>query len=233
MKQGKFIVIDGIDGAGKATQTELLVRRLKRLKVPVRKIDFPGYERNIFGRLIGECQAGKHGDFVNIDPYIGSIIYAADRFESKELINGWLTRGYAVIADRYVSSNQIHQGGKIKDPKEKRAFLKWIDAIEHGAFGMPRPDLIVYLHLPVSLSVKLIRSASAKKKKRYLEGGAKMDVVESNIRYLENARRSALDTVKKNNNWVQIDCSKGNDVLPREEIHEIIFGKVKKFFGLS
>lgn len=230
--RGKFIVIDGIDGTGKATQTELLVKRLRKLKEPVQKIDFPGYERTVFGKLIGECLAGKRGNFVEIDPRIGSALYAADRFESKDRMEEWLASGTHVIADRYVSSNQIHQGGKIKDPKEKRVFLKWLDTVEHGVFGIPRPDLIIYLHLPVSLSVQLISNASAKKKKRYLEGNAKMDVVESNMRYLENARESALEIIKKNNHWVQVGCSRGDEILSREEIHDMVFEKVKKILGI-
>ena len=168
IRQGKFVVIDGIDGAGKATQTELLVKHLKQLKVPVRKIDFPGYERNVFGKLIGECLAGKHGDFVQVDPRIGSTLYAADRFESKAKIERWLKAGYVVIADRYVSSNQIHQGGKIKDPKKRQEFLKWLDTVEYTIFGIPRPDLIVYLHLPVALSLKLLHAKSAAKRNAIL-----------------------------------------------------------------
>ena len=80
-KRGKLIVIDGSDGSGKATQTKLLFERLKREKIKVHTLDFPQYTENLMGSLIGECIAGEHGDFLHVDPYIGSVLYAADRFE--------------------------------------------------------------------------------------------------------------------------------------------------------
>src|SRR3990167_6836927 len=119
MKKGKLIVLDGTDGSGKATQTKILQARLKKEGYRVQTLDFPQYEKNFFGGLIGECLAGEHGDFVSIDPYIGSTLYAADRFESKDKIMRWLRAGCVVVLDRYVSSNQIHQGGKITDAKKR------------------------------------------------------------------------------------------------------------------
>ena len=110
-KTGKFIVIDGIDGSGKATQTKLLTNRLKNLGVKVKAIDFPRYYDNFFGKLLGEYLSGVYGDFTQVDPRVASVLYAADRFESSQQIKKWLATGYTVIADRYVSANQIHQGG--------------------------------------------------------------------------------------------------------------------------
>ncbi len=231
MKKGIFIVIDGIDGTGKATQTALLMERLKKLKIPAKKIDFPGYERNVFGKLIGECLVGKHGDFLHSDPHIASVLYAADRFESKKLVETWLLQGKVVVADRYVSSNQIHQGGKIQDIKKKKQFLEWLDAMEHGAFGLPRPNLILYLNLPVALSVALLNTRSAIRKKRYLEGSK--DTVESDMKYLENARNNALKIIEKNNHWVKINCAPKGELLSRNEISELIFAEVKPLLRSS
>src|SRR3989344_7072606 len=114
-KRGKFIVIDGIDGSGKATQVKLLADKLRRLKIPVKTIDFPRYHDNFFGQLIGEYLSGAYGDFIQTDPRVASVLYAADRFESSREIRQWLADGYLGIADRYVSANSIHQGGKIAD----------------------------------------------------------------------------------------------------------------------
>ena len=227
MKKGKLIVIDGIDGVGKATQAKLLVGRLNKEGKKAVYIDFPQYYKNHFGKLIGECQAGEHGDFLNLDPKIASTLYAADRFESKEQIGKWLSSGYIVVADRYASGNQIHQGGKIRNPKKQKAFLKWLDSMEFGVFKIPRPDVIIYLSLPVRLSLKLLKKAKKDDtKKRYLKG--KKDVVESSLRYLEESRKSALSIIRGSNNWKEVVCNRGNEILPKEAIHELLWREARK-----
>ncbi|HVU80318.1 MAG TPA: deoxynucleoside kinase [Candidatus Paceibacterota bacterium] len=215
-KRGKLIVIDGSDGVGKATQTKLLIERLRREKVPVETLDFPQYGRNFFGTLIRECLDGKHGDFIAVDPHIASALYAADRFESKTKLEEWLKKGKTVVLDRYVSANQLHQGGKIRNPRKRRIFLQWLDKMEHEVFKIPRPDLVLYLHLPTELSLKLI------------DGRGKKDQAESNVRYLSNAKESALKIIKGNNAWAKIECSRRGQVLPREIIHKQIFARVRK-----
>ncbi len=154
-----------------------------------------------------------------MSPRIASVLYAADRYESSDEIREWLESGYHVIADRYTSANQMHQGGKIADEKERREFLGWLDQLEHGALKLPRPDLILYLHLPLEVSLALIA-------KRAQEVGGFPDDAERNTRYLFQSQQGALAIVKEKNNWVKIDCSEGNDILPRERIAEIIFEKV-------
>jgi len=229
MKRGKLVVIDGSDGVGKATQAALLVKRLKKEGRKVATLDFPAYEENFFGSFVGECLRGDHGDFLHLDPYIASVLYAADRFESKAKIEKWLSQGYTVILDRYVSANQMHQGGKIRDARARRKFLTWLDEMEHGVFGLPRPDLIVYLHLPVLLSLVLLRNKEASKKKKYIKG--KWDTVENDAKYLGNAQKSALAIIKssaKKAKWERVNCEKGGEVLPREVIHESVYSIVKK-----
>ncbi len=228
MKRGVFIVIDGIDGVGKATQTGILVDRIGKEGRKVERIEFPQYYQNLFGELIGEALAGKRGDFLGLDPRIASALYAADRFESKDRIEKWLAAGRVVVADRYVSSNQIHQGGKIKDEKKRKEFLEWLDRMEYGVFKIPRPDMIVHLSLPVKLSMKLLEKSKKLKdpKKRYLKG--KKDVVESSVVYLEASRKSALSIIGKSNRWVEVTCNKGEEILPREQIHELVWKEVKK-----
>jgi dTMP kinase len=226
MKKGKLIVIDGSDGVGKATQTQLLVERLKKAGKQVVKFDFPAYEKNFFGKFIGECLRGDHGDFVHVDPYIGSVLYAADRFESKKMIEDALNAGKTVVLDRYVSANQMHQGGKIKDTRKRKEFLQWLDTMEHKVFGIPRPDVIVYLHLPVALSIILLRTKSASDKKKYIKG--KWDTVEQDMKYLANSQKSALKIIQSGGNWNKIVCNKGNTILPREVISDRIFDIMKK-----
>ncbi|MDE2079122.1 MAG: deoxynucleoside kinase [Patescibacteria group bacterium] len=222
VKRGKLIVIDGTDGVGKATQTKLLVARLKKEGVPVKTLDFPQYYKNFFGHFIGAMLTGEYGDFLHMDPFVASVMYAADRFESKPKIEKWLADGYTVILDRYVSANQLHQAGKIKDAKKRKYFLKWLDTMEHKVFGLPRPDLIIYLHLPMKSVVKLLKQKDAVRKKRYAKG--KKDTVEQDTAYLEAAQKSALELIKTSRNWKKIECANpGGGILLREEISEKIY----------
>lgn len=224
--KGKFIVIDGTDGSGKATQVRLLEARLKEAGIKVKTIDFPRYYHNFFGKFVGECLSGRHGNFLKTSPYIASVLYAADRFESAEQIRQWLNRGYIVIADRYVSSNQIHQGGKITDIKERKKFLDWLERMEFEILNIPKPDLIIYLNLPVNITQKLLKDKAAGIKKEYLKG--RKDLHESSKDHLEAAKKSALDLVKRLNNWVPIECSQDGQIKSKKEINDLIWRVISK-----
>ena len=225
-KKGKFIVIDGTDGSGKATQVELLSKRLKKEGHTVKNVDFPEYYENFFGKFIGHCLSEQYYNFVKVHPKIASVLYAADRFESKEKIEGWLSKGYVVIANRYVSANQIHQGGKIKNPKKRQAFIEWLDEMEYKVFKIPRPNVVFYLNLPVALSRKLMAERNKNQTRAYLN--AKKDLVERDMEYIENSHKSALWLAKTQPNYVKIECAKKDEICSRESIHEMIYEKVKK-----
>ncbi len=224
--KGKFIVIDGTDGSGKATQVKLLVKRLKKEGRPVETIDFPRYYNNFFGKFIGQCLAGDYGNFLAVSPYFASVLYAADRFESAGQIRKWLAQGEIVIADRYTSSNQIHQAAKIKNFKERKKFLDWLEKMEFEVFKIPRPDAIIYLNVPVKTSQQLLEKKEKSQRRRYLKNGGK-DIHESDIKYQQDAKESALALVRKRNNWIRIDCSKNGGLMTKKEIHNLIFNKLK------
>lgn len=217
--KGKLIVVDGADGSGKATQAALLAKALRKRGLPVKSIDFPQYQ-NFFGGLIGRYLAGEFGDFIKTDPYLGSVLYAADRFETSSKIRRWLEQGHTVVADRYVSANQIHQGAKIEDAIKRKLFLDWLDEMEFEIFGIPRPDLVIYLEVPTQISAQLIDGKKAATKKKYLNGVSHKDVAEANIEHQVASRQSALDLVRKRNDWRQINCAPDGVILPREAIHE-------------
>jgi dTMP kinase len=229
IRKGKFITVEAPDGCGKKTQVALLIKRFKKEGYKVRTIDFPQYYNNFFGKLIGECLAGKHGDFAKLDPKIASVLYAADRFESSAKVKKWLEKGYIVIADRYANSNQIHQGGKILDPRKRREFLKWLNVMEFDIFKISKPDAIIFLNVPLKLSLELLENGDAKKRKAYLDG--KKDAHESDPQHLMNAKRSALNLVKEDNNWIDIKCARNGKLLSREEIAEIIWSEMKNNFN--
>jgi dTMP kinase len=225
MKPGKLIVIDGTDGSGKATQVGLLVKHLKKDGLKVRIVDFPDYKDNFFGKFIGHCLTEQYYNFLHVHPKIASVLYAADRFETKDKITKWLADGFVVIANRYVSANQIHQGGKIKNATKRAAFIKWLDQMEYKVFKIPRPDVVFYLSLPINIVTKLIASRDNLANRGYK--GKKKDVHESDTEFLENSRASALWLARTQKNYVKIECAPKGELLSRESIHGDIYKKVK------
>ncbi len=225
-KKGKLIVIDGTDGSGKATQVALLVKRLKKDRYTVKTVDFPEYYKNFFGKFIGHCLSEQYYNFVKVHPKIASVLYAADRSESKKEMEDWLKRGYVVIANRYVSANQIHQGGKIKNEAKRRAFIKWLDEMEYKVFKIPKPDVVFYLNLPITIVKKLIKERNKKDPRAYL--GKKQDVHEKDFNFLENSRKSALWLAKTQKYYRQVDCAKNDKLRNIEDIHEEIYKQVNK-----
>lgn len=220
---GKLFVIDGTDGSGKATQTRFLVERFKKEGREVETIDFPRYSTNLVGKLIRESLDGKHGDFLGLDPKLASIPYAVDRFETKPLIEGWLAAGKIVVADRYVSANQIHQGGKITDAEARTAFLAWLDQLEFGVLKLPRPDAIVYLHAPIEVTMRLAAERARAK-------GEAPDRAEVNAKHQAESQEGALAVIKASNNWFRVDCGNGADgLLSPEVIHEQVYAAFKRF----
>jgi len=227
MKKGKLIVIDGTDGSGKGTQVELLVNRLKKEGKKIKIVDFPEYYKNFFGAFLGHCLSEQYYNWIKVHPKIASVVYAADRYESSEEIRSCLKKGYIVIANRYVSANQIHQGGKIKSAKKRNDFMKWLDEMEYGVFKIPRPDITLYLSLPIDIVLQLLKDRdSSKMKREYLK--KKKDVHEADVDFLKNSIKSAMKLEKEVPNFIKIECSAKGKILSREDIHEMIYAKVKK-----
>lgn len=217
---GKLIVIDGIDGAGKATQAKLLAERLVKEGHPVEKIDFPRYGTPLFGELLGECIAGKHGDFAHLDPKIISTLFALDRFEASKQIALWLSEGKTVIADRFSSSNQIHQGGKFVDETKRSAFLAWVSRMEHEVLGIPAPDAVIYLRISVDTSAELLLKEREVKNQALEEGGT--DMLEKDRMYLERSFESA-EQLAKSAGWHVIECETAGALRSPEAIHEDVY----------
>ncbi|MEK7539050.1 MAG: thymidylate kinase [Patescibacteria group bacterium] len=225
-KRGKLIVIDGTDGSGKATQVKLLGARLIKDGYTVRLFDFPEYYKNFFGKFIGHCLSEQYYNWINIHPKIASIAYAADRWESSEEIKNWLKKGYIILSNRYVSANQIHQGGKIVNTKKRKNFIRWLDEMEYKVFKVPRPEAVFYLHVPMNIILKLIKERNRINSRAYT--GKRKDIMEGNIPYLTNSHKTALWLSKTQKGWIKIECAKNGQIETRENIHQEIYRKVKK-----
>jgi len=218
MNIGKFIVIDGTDGSGKATQTKLLVERLAREGHPVRSISFPRYGQKSAGP-VEEYLSGTYGTAEAVGAYRASVLYAVDRFAASGELRGWLDAGNIVVADRYVAANMGHQGGKIADPEERRRFLEWNDGLEYGLFGIPRPDLNLILHVPPEVSVRLMADRS------------KLDIHEQNLAHLKDAEACYLDIARSSAEFQLIECAPCGEILTREQIHGLIWEAVAPLLG--
>ncbi len=226
MKKGKLIVIDGTDGSGKATQIEILKKRLKKEGFKVMIADFPEYENNFFGKFIGHCLTEQYYNWTHIHPKIASIAYAADRWESSQKIKEWIDKGYIVLANRYTSANQIHQGGKIANIKKRQAFIEWLDEMEYKVFMILRPHVVIYLSVPINIILKLIEKRNNTKTRAYV--GKKKDILEGDIPYLTNSGKTALWLAKTQKNWIKIECVQNGELARPEVIHGEIYEKIKK-----
>jgi len=220
---GKLIVIEGSDGTGKATQSKKIISKLKRLGMRVRFLDFPQYGTPSCGP-VEKYLNGTYGDTDSITAYQASLLYAVDRFDASFKLKKWLKEGAIVIANRYVTSNLAHQGCKIKNPKKRREFFKWVNNLEYNVFKIPRPVANLILYMPVELSHQLI---GHKKSRKYLKG-KKRDLHEANIRHLRCASDTYLELAKTYPREYKIINCYRRRLLSRNEIFELIWEKIKK-----
>lgn len=221
----RFIVIDGLDGCGKATQTELLKQALEKMGKKVVKISFPDYDSDS-SAPVKMYLSGKLGnDPELLNPYMCGSLYAVDRFI--QYVTDWKKYfdeddNTIIIADRYLSANIIYQGGKIKDRVDKYEYIKWCYEYECSLCGLPKEDLTIILTVEPEVSQKLMTE-------RYNGHEEKKDINEANIEYLNNCYNSlseTLDIIKHNNiaDWIHIDCteySSDNNNLAIKDIDTI------------
>ena len=222
MASGKFIVIDGTDGSGKATQTEILVKQLEQFGRAVFKISFPQYHKPSAG-LITNYLNGDYGTAAEVGPYRASIFYACDRFDASRVIKQALDEGKIVVADRYVLSNMAHQGGKIADAAERAKFFAWLDHLEFSLFQIPRPDLNLILHVPPQIGQHLV---DAKDKRVYLKEGQR-DIHEADLDHLRLAEAIYLDLARTMPKTELIECAAKEQIMSREVIATLIWETVK------
>lgn len=221
MSLAKLIVIDGSDNSGKATQTALLVERLQRKGYKVGTIDFPRYTQNTFGKLIKESLQGLHGDFLQKDPRVASVLYAADRFESKTELRELLTHCDVVVLDRYVSANMLHQGSKIDDEVKRAEFLAWLEHVEYDIFDIPKPDMTIMLAVSPEHSFQVLQ-------RMVNEGLKTADLAEQDREHQKRVAECAKWLSSMHKNWNTIQCSEGTTLRSREDIHEELASVVKQ-----
>ncbi len=214
MKRGKFIVIDGTDGSGKATQLKELAKRLRRAGQKVKTFDFPQYGKES-SYFVKQYLNGKYGDSLEVGPYRASLFYAMDRFDVGKKIKSWLDKGFCVISNRYVSANMGHQGGKIKDVSAQRKYFRWLYDLEYNILGIPKPDIAVILHVTPEVSQILVD----KKGNRAYMGGTKRDIHEADLGHLKSAEQTYLRIGKTfPKDFKMVECIKSGKLLSIPEV---------------
>ncbi len=215
-----LIVIEGIDGSGKGTQAQQLTERLTTTGRRVRLLSFPRYRETLFGHAIGDFLNGRFGQLNEVHPFLASVLYAADRFESKSVLTAALQSSDVVVCDRYVPSNLAHQGAKL-DGAERDELLQTIDRIEFDVFTLPRPSLVVLLDVPVEIAQ---RNIAAKKPRSYTDKAA--DLQEADAEYLQRVRDVYLQLAEANPNWQRVDSVRSSEQRPIADISDEIFRRV-------
>ncbi len=209
---GKLMVIDGLDGSGKSTQLELLGAYLTENNVTYRQISFPDYDQPSSALVKMYLGGELGGSPAAVNAYAASSFYAVDRYASYKAF--WET-DYAedipIVAARYTTSNAIHQMTKL--PKEQwDSYLSWLEDYEYTKLGLPRPDCVVFLDMPLEVSQKLLA-------KRYQGDEQKKDIHERDVSYLASCREAALYAAKVLG-WTVLPCSDGDAPRPVADIHK-------------
>lgn len=213
----KLISIEGTDGSGKATTTELLKQYLlNENNNKVTSVSFPRYKDTVGGKLLYEVLKSdrkENYNFINTNPYSASLLYVMDRLESKDWLNNIIRDNDCIIFDRYVDSNLLHQVQKLKSNTDKDAFAEHLYNLEYNIHSLPRPDIVLFLYLPPEIAIQ-------KAKERAELENRDMDAGENDYDYINNSANTGLYFAKKYN-WSIINCY-DNDKKEQKNREEII-----------
>lgn len=220
---GKLIVFEGTDGSGKSTQFRLLTERLEREKQPFTRLVFPQYDKDssaLIRMYLGGDFGSRPGD---VSAYAASTFYAVDRYASyRQVWQQDYESGKLILADRYTTSNAIHQGAKEPEARRKD-FFDWLADLEYCRMGMPAPDLVLYLDVPTEITQQLMRH-------REQETGTQADIHEQDLAYLRTCRETAAEAADYYG-WTKIRCVHQGALRSISDIHEEIYTLVKACLG--
>ena len=223
MGNGKLFVIEGTDGSGKQTQLKRLKERFEKENIKYKTVSFPNYD-SPSSSLVKMYLNGDFGtDAQTISPYIASTFYAADRYATfKTSYEEFYNNGGIILADRYTTSNMVHQAGKIKNDEERNKFLDWLWDFEFNLYNLPVPTEVIFLNMPVEYAQELMKNRANK-----ITNEAKKDIHERNEEHLQEAYNEACKIVKKYN-WYEVKCVRDGKIRTIDDIHEEIFHEVEQ-----
>lgn len=224
---GRFIAIEGLDGCGKSTQIELLRSRVQSTQHTAHYLHFPRFECPYYGDLIGRFLRGEFGSVQEVHPYLVALLYAEDRRDAAETISEWLDAGHVVIVDRYVYSNVAFQAAKVTGETAKSALTSWILGLEFKYNRIPRPDLSIFLNMPMSFILRNLAASRQGGARAYLAG--KQDIHEGSADLQERVLHEYLLAAERTGDMVRLDCwGPGGDVLSPDEIHSRVWSLMQE-----
>lgn len=215
-KKGSLIVFEGIDASGKTTQYQLFIDHLKKNKIPYQTIDFPQYDLTFFGRVTKRFLKGEFGSLKKVSPYLASVLYAMDRFSAKKKMEGWLKKGFIIVANRYAGSNMAHQGSKISNQVERKKLLDYLNELEFKVNKIPRPNLNVFLDVPPTVTAALMAKS-----------GRHDDIADSDLKH-QRATYRVYRSIARGRNWLRVPCvDEKGDIQAPDTIAEWIVKTMK------
>ncbi|BDD05210.1 dTMP kinase [Aureibacter tunicatorum] len=224
---GKIITIEGLDGAGKSTQIDLMIKKLESLGLKYKYIHFPMLNKGVYGGLIAKFLRGEFGELDDVHPTLVALLFAEDRKEHKSKLLQWLSEGYVVILDRYVNSNIAFQCAKVATQSEKDELKSWILDFEFNHNDLPKPDISFFLDVPLEIIEKSLQKERTGEDRAYLNG--KEDIHESSFELQRNVYQEYNVLLDEQADFHRIDCfSDQKEWLSPEDIHNVIFSKINE-----
>ena len=218
-----LVVLEGLDGAGKSTQVKRLRSYLESLFGDLEYIHFPRYDAPVYGDLISRFLRGDFGSNEVVHPQLVALLFAEDRHGAAPEMKEELAKGGCVLLDRYVYSNIAYQCAKLNDAEEAERLRKWIFDTEYGNFGLPVPDLNIFLDVPIGFVESKLKSQRGGADRDYLEGG--QDIHEADIEFQKRVRAIYRRQCELDTKFIRIDCSdEYGEMLPPGAI----FAKIQK-----
>ena len=217
-----FIVLEGLDGAGKSTQIRMLRQLFADRGVESEYVHFPRFDSPVYGQLIARFLRGEFGGVQEVDPYLVALIFAGDRADAAPQIRQWLAEGKAVVLDRYVYSNVGFQCAKLPAGEERDRLADWIVNLEFGHNALPRPDLSLFLDLPFAFTERKLSEVREGDDRDYLQGG--QDIHEASLQLQQDVRSVYLASAAKDPSLRVVDCSDASGAM---ESPEGIFAKIR------
>jgi len=224
----KLLVLEGLDGAGKSTQINMIQELLISKNIKYKYLHFPRTDSPVWGELISMFLRGELGNIETVNPYLAALLYAGDRNDAKNIINNWLNDGYTVILDRYVYSNIAFHCAKFEKSEDKIKLKNWIKKVEFEHNALHVPDLSLFLDVPFEFTVTKLTERRNGKDREYLNGHD--DIHEKNINFQNQVRNEYLSLVAEENKFVLIKCSDDNHkILSQNKIFEKIKSELEKY----
>ena len=217
-----FIVLEGLDGAGKSTQIKKLRQLLADRGVESEYVHFPRFDSPVFGELIARFLRGELGSVESVDPYIVALLFAGDRADMAPQIRAWQAEGKVVIVDRYVYSNIGYQCAKIADAEGRNRLKQWILDTEYSYYNIPRPDISLFLDVPFAFTAKSLTEQREGDDRSYLNG--EKDIHESSLDLQQMVRSVYIEAAKSDSALRVVDCSNAEGGM---DTPEAIFARIE------